>query len=141
ELPILSLAGPWTGPAAEPVKLSPANTAYVIYTSGSTGRPNGLATPHRAAAELIERSREGFATGPESRLSQLASFTFDASVLEVFLALGSGATLVVARPEERVGEALADLLRRGGVTHLVITPPVLETLPVEGLPVEVVLVG
>ncbi|MES1245675.1 MAG: non-ribosomal peptide synthase/polyketide synthase, partial [Acidobacteriota bacterium] len=140
-IPILPLDADWTGPDAEPVPAGPDSTAYVIYTSGSTGRPNGVLVPHRGAAELIVYCRKLFGLGPGSRVTHLTSFTFDASVLEIFLALGSGAALVVARPEERLGAELAELARRRGVTMMVLTPPVLAGLPTEGLAVEVVTVG
>jgi amino acid adenylation domain-containing protein len=142
-LPVLSLAAPSPMPAGpeEPVGTLPANLAYVIYTSGSTGRPNGVLVPHRGAAELIAVARERFRISPESRVAQVCSFTFDASVLEVFLALGSGATLVVARSEERLGAALAALLARQEITMLATPPPLLETLAPAGLALTAIAMG
>ncbi len=144
-LPVLSLAeAPPAVPAGgeEPVGGAlPANLAYVIYTSGSTGRPNGVLVPHRGVAELIATVRRRLPVGPASRLSQASSFSFDASVLEVFLALGSGATLVVARNDERLGEALEVFLAREEVTILAPTPAVLETLSPDGLALRAVAVG
>ncbi|HZF08657.1 MAG TPA: amino acid adenylation domain-containing protein, partial [Thermoanaerobaculia bacterium] len=145
-LPVLSLAEPWVeadpAPAGEPATgLLPANLAYVIYTSGSTGRPNGVLVPQRGVAELIAGVRERFGIGPGSRLAQAGAFTFDLSVMEIFLALGSGATLVVAPSGERLGEALAALLIREAVTMLATTPALLATLAPEGLALSSVTVG
>jgi amino acid adenylation domain-containing protein len=146
-LPVLSLtesaraAAVPAGPVEGAFATLPANLAYLIYTSGSTGRPNGVLVPHRGAAELIATARRHFAVGPSSRVAQLCPFTFDASVLEIFLALGSGATLVVARNEERLGEALGSLLVRQEVTMLSTLPPLLETLSPDGLVLRAVTLG
>jgi len=147
-LPVLSLAElaqdpPLPAVGEEPPAASalPENLAYIIYTSGSTGRPNGVLVPQRGAVELIATAREHFGIGPESRVAQLGSITFDLSVLETFLALGTGATLVLARSEERLGEDFSALLVREAVTMLSTTPALLATLPPEGLALAAATVG
>ncbi len=119
------------------------NLAYVIYTSGSTGRPNGVLVRHGAAVNLIRRAVEQFDVRPESRLLQSVSFSFDASVLETWTALSSGAMLCVASQETLLsGDALAAMIRRDGITVAVLTPSVLNALPQEDLPtLKVVSVG
>ena len=102
---------------------SPDNLAYVIYTSGSTGRPNGVLVPNAAAAHLVQQAAGHFQVGPGSRVLQSVSFSFDASVLETWMALASGATLYIGTRESRMsGEALADLIRRERITTAVLTP-------------------
>jgi amino acid adenylation domain-containing protein len=114
---------------------SPDNLAYVIYTSGSTGRPNGVLVPHRAAVGLILQAVEHFQVGPSSRVLQSVSFSFDASVLETWMAFAAGATLCVGSRESRLsGEAMAELIRREEITTAVLTPVVLAGLPVDGVP-------
>ncbi|MEA2694984.1 MAG: hypothetical protein QOJ16_4371, partial [Acidobacteriota bacterium] len=104
--------------------------AYVIYTSGSTGTPNGVLVPHRGPVNLLRQARDLFGVGPESRVLQIASPGFDASVLEIFLALGMGASLCLASEEERLAPAaLADTLVSQGVTTVVLTPSFLSVLP------------
>jgi amino acid adenylation domain-containing protein/non-ribosomal peptide synthase protein (TIGR01720 family) len=103
--------------------------AYVIYTSGSTGTPNGVSVPHRSAVNLLRQARDLYRVGPESRVLQIASPGFDASVLEIFLALGAGASLCLAGEEERLAPAaLAATLERQGVTTAVLTPSLLSVL-------------
>jgi amino acid adenylation domain-containing protein len=123
--------------------VGPDHLAYVIYTSGSTGRPNGVLVRHGSAVNLIRRAAGHFGVGPESRLLQSVSFSFDASVLETWTALSSGAALCVARQETLLsGDALAAMIARDGVTTAVLTPSVLNSLPQEGMPtLEVVSVG
>ncbi|MGC9382927.1 AMP-binding protein, partial [Streptomyces sp. MH13] len=68
--------------------------------------------------------------GSGGRVLRTASLSFDASVLELVLAWGSGSALVV--PEAGSGLAGAELeeaLARGGVTHAFLPPSVVATLP------------
>src|SRR5262249_21766112 len=84
-----------------------------------------------------------FEVGVGSRFAQLASLTFDASVLEIFSSLTSGATLclfsreLVSSPID-----LAEALRRRGVTAMVLPPSLLDRIPSDDLPsIERVIVG
>ncbi len=121
----------WSGAPAAP----PEALAYVIYTSGSTGRPNGVMVPHAAARRLLESALFAFRMEPASRLLAQVSTSFDASVLELWLALASGARLVVADEATRVdGEALTAYCRTRQVTTGVLTPAVLALLEPAALP-------
>ncbi|HEX8273688.1 MAG TPA: amino acid adenylation domain-containing protein [Longimicrobiaceae bacterium] len=121
----------------------PCSLAYVIYTSGSTGRPKGVMVAHRGVCNSTEAYVRIYGIGPGSRVLLFAPLHFDASVLDVFTALCSGATLVLASREEMMpGEPLLDLLRRERVTHLKITPSALAVTPHAHLPeLEAIMVG
>ncbi|NTX58097.1 myxochelin non-ribosomal peptide synthetase MxcG [Myxococcus sp. CA039A] len=73
--------------------------AYVIYTSGSTGQPNGVQIPHQSLAHFVAGATHRYAVTREDRILQFAPLHFDASVEEVFLALTSGARLVLRTDE------------------------------------------
>ncbi|MGW0763821.1 condensation domain-containing protein, partial [Streptomyces sp. NPDC002814] len=103
--------------------------AYVIYTSGSTGRPKGTVVTHRGLAALAAGTGERTDVDGDSRVLLLASPSFDASVLELMMAIGAGAALVVARETRLAGEELAGLLAGAGVSHAFVPPSVLATLP------------
>ncbi|HEX2188928.1 MAG TPA: amino acid adenylation domain-containing protein, partial [Longimicrobiaceae bacterium] len=132
-----------TGSPAPAHAPSPENLAYVIYTSGSTGRPKGVAVPHRGVCNSTEAYIRAYGIRPGSRVLLFAPLHFDASVLDVFTALCSGATLVVAPREEMMpGDGLVGLLRHERITHLKITPSALAVTPPAALPeLEAVMVG
>ncbi len=68
--------------------------AYIIFTSGSTGDPKGVMVPQRGLTNLCLFQKDQFGIKPGKRILQLAPLSFDASVWEIWMALGSGATLV-----------------------------------------------
>jgi amino acid adenylation domain-containing protein/non-ribosomal peptide synthase protein (TIGR01720 family) len=72
---------------------NPGNLAYVIYTSGSTGKPKGVQIHHAGLCNTITTTARTFHLDSNSRVAQVASFTFDASVAEIFGALTTGASL------------------------------------------------
>jgi amino acid adenylation domain-containing protein len=108
------------GSSAPVPAIHPQNLAYVGYTSGSTGRPKGVAIPHRGVVRLVSvclPRGSGFARlGPGERVLQFAPVAFDASTLEVWGALCTGATLVIAPPDPVGLAELGALLRSGQVT-------------------------
>ncbi|WP_434626621.1 non-ribosomal peptide synthetase [Chromobacterium sp. CV08] len=107
-------------PAGNPrvAGLNSRHPAYVIYTSGSTGRPKGVVCAHYGVVHLMRSQAEILQLGPDSRVLQFASFSFDASVWEHASALSSGAALCLATREERMpGEALLGTLRRFRISH------------------------
>ncbi|HET9257987.1 MAG TPA: amino acid adenylation domain-containing protein, partial [Pseudonocardiaceae bacterium] len=105
--------------------------AYVIYTSGSTGRPKAVVVTHAGLASFAAAQTRHFDVRPQDRVLQFSSPSFDASVLELCLALPAGAALVVAPPERLLAEQLAEVLEHQRVTHALIPPAALATLPAD----------
>ncbi|MCW2929347.1 MAG: non-ribosomal peptide synthetase [Actinomycetia bacterium] len=111
--------------------VAPGQGAYLIYTSGTTGRPKGVLVPHAGLVALaLDQARRLGVTG-QSRALAFASFAFDASIAEVVVAWASGAAIVIAREDERLGTSLRDLLARERVTHATFPPALLGELPWE----------
>ncbi|HEX7774208.1 MAG TPA: amino acid adenylation domain-containing protein, partial [Pyrinomonadaceae bacterium] len=117
-------------PAAEP-----ENLAYAIYTSGSTGKPKGVLIEHRSLSNVTAVLAHDFRVQPESRILQFFSFSFDPSVLDVTIALSSGATLCLASKESLMpGENLLRTLREQGITSVHLPPSALAVMAPEELP-------
>jgi amino acid adenylation domain-containing protein len=109
--------------------------AYVIYTSGSTGAPKGVAVSHRGLSNLARAQVEIFGLGPDDRILQFASPSFDASVSELAIAWLSGAELHLASREDLLpGGSLAVLLRERGITNVTLPPSALSVMPGEDFP-------
>ena len=69
--------------------------AYVIYTSGSTGVPKGVAVTHANLAARVRWMVDAYELGPDDRIVQFASLSFDAHAEEIFPALVAGARIVL----------------------------------------------
>ncbi|MFI6641777.1 amino acid adenylation domain-containing protein [Streptomyces sp. NPDC050504] len=126
---------PWHGDAGTVTgPVSVASPAYVIYTSGSTGVPKGVVVTHSGIAAFAATERERFAVDGTSRVLQFSSPSFDASVLELCMTLTSGAALVVPEPGPLAGEPLAELIAARQVSHALIPPAALASVPAAELP-------
>ncbi|MFE0179107.1 amino acid adenylation domain-containing protein, partial [Streptomyces sp. NPDC059002] len=122
------------------VDLAVTHPAYVIYTSGSTGRAKGVLISHAGVASLVAGHVRYLGVGPGCRVAQFASASFDTFGWEWFMALLSGATLVVIPQERRLGEALPAFLTEQRVTHATLPPAVLATLDEGSIDPDTVLV-
>jgi len=68
---------------------------YVMYTSGSTGTPKGVVIPHNGVIDYAYWVRDTFNITPSEVMGSQAPFYFDNSVLDIYGAFASGATLVL----------------------------------------------
>jgi len=117
--------------AIDPASLGLQSThlAYVIYTSGSTGVPKGVMATHRGLCNLAQAQIAGFGVQPDSRVVQFASFSFDACISEVMMALLCGASLHLPPPGPMAGRELVSWLDAQRITHATLPPALLASLP------------
>ncbi|MCQ8772933.1 amino acid adenylation domain-containing protein [Streptomyces telluris] len=114
--------GPFAGPART---RSATDRAYVVFTSGTTGRPKPVAIPHRGVVRLVLSEPELPPTGPDDRVLHAYGLSSDASTIEIWGALITGACLVIADREELLSpHALERLLRTQDVTIAYLTTSV-----------------
>ncbi|WP_034484982.1 non-ribosomal peptide synthetase [Actinomadura oligospora] len=114
--------------------LLPSHPAYVIYTSGSTGTPKGVVVSHAGLGNLAAAHAARLGAGPDARVLQFASLSFDAAVWETVMALLTGGCLVVPDADRLPPQgSLADLAERFGITHATLPPTVVSALPDGGL--------
>ncbi|MGH8880731.1 MAG: amino acid adenylation domain-containing protein, partial [Stackebrandtia sp.] len=112
-----------------PLRLT--NPAWLIYTSGSTGRPKGVVVSHAGVVSLVATFNRVVPSGPGDRVLQFASPGFDVTFAELSVSVLSGGALVVAPDHARGGEALAEFAVTERLTHLVVPPSVLATIPAD----------
>ena len=125
---------PETNLSRNDIELHPHHLAYVIYTSGSTGNPKGVLVEHLGLCNMATAQIRDYKVTRDSRVLQFSSCGFDVSVLEIYIALCQGATLVLPPPGEvMVGDALAAILLDLEISHAVFSPAVLATLSTENL--------
>ncbi|QDQ90991.1 amino acid adenylation domain-containing protein [Rhodococcus sp. WB9] len=117
-----------SSPRQVAVPVRPDDLAYVIYTSGSTGAPKGVMVTHRGLSSLVDEAVRRYDVSADSRVLQGYNPTFDAAMLEILLAFGSGACLVVAPADVYAGPDLQHVLTDLRVTHYLSTPAVLGSL-------------
>ncbi|XP_031635272.1 uncharacterized protein LOC116348419, partial [Contarinia nasturtii] len=103
--------------------LTPSSLAYIIHTSGSTGTPKGVMVEHQTVYNLACTVSSPLRVSSESRIMMFASYAFDASIVDIVLALTSGACLCL--PIEEVRQTDTDLLgyiEAAKITHAHLTP-------------------
>jgi amino acid adenylation domain-containing protein len=87
---------------ASSVELSVNSLAYILYTSGSTGKPKGVMLSHQNALSFVHWCSEVFEPSELDRFSSHAPFHFDLSILDIYVSIKHGATLVLV--EEEIGK-------------------------------------
>ncbi|EIV92608.1 AMP-binding protein [Frankia sp. QA3] len=97
---------------------SPDAAAYVIQTSGSTGVPKSVEVGMRSLVNLLWWYTDACAIGPGTRVLQVITCGFDASIKNYLAPLISGAAVVLAPDTAYDPRALLDLVAREQVTVL-----------------------
>ncbi|MFC2146274.1 amino acid adenylation domain-containing protein [Acidobacteriota bacterium] len=111
------------------LQLKQASLAYIIYTSGSTGRPKGVMVEHHNLTTYIDAFEKEFHLRPEDTVIQQASYTFDASVEELYPILLKGGKLAVPGKEViKDIHALCGFIAKHQVTLITCSPQLLNEL-------------
>ena len=123
---------------------TPDTPAYMIYTSGSTGKPKGVVIPHRALRHMVAWSMSAYGLRPGSKVATHPSFSFDASVIDLFPTLCAGGELHVYSEELRkdlagMREYIVKNGIEGGCMSTQIGMTLLDTYP--DLPLRYLIVG
>ncbi|KAF9080226.1 hypothetical protein BGX27_005578, partial [Mortierella sp. AM989] len=123
--PNILLETPTTNPHVPELKSS--HLAYVIYTSGSTGKPKGVMIEHQGVTNLATTRSSALGLGIGSKVLQFFSFSFDASVTEIFSALCNGGSLHILSDHVRQDQMhLWSYLKQHSISHAALTPSVLQ---------------
>ncbi|HEU4412532.1 MAG TPA: amino acid adenylation domain-containing protein [Polyangiaceae bacterium] len=132
--PALRFEAPDGGPAAPddagppPRSHGPGSRAYTIYTSGSTGRPKGVVVRHESLVNYVRETVRLLEFGEGTRIMCVKSFSFDASLTDIFCPLYSGGLVRLVDQKHITPRLLDRGVREHRLTHLSCTPSVLKLL-------------
>ncbi|ATB34301.1 non-ribosomal peptide synthetase [Melittangium boletus] len=121
---LLDAPGTWSPASGRevsrpPVRATPGDVAYVIYTSGTTGLPKGIEIEHQGLVNYLEFLQRRYTLERTDCVLMTSSYVFDASIVEIFWPLVSGARVAIASSEQRTDPAqVNELLSRHGVSVL-----------------------
>jgi amino acid adenylation domain-containing protein len=107
---------PTPGTAEPPGPLHPDQLAYVIATSGSTGRPKTVMVAHASLASHALAIAERYGLGPDDRVLQFASLSFDVAAEELYPTWVAGAEVVLLPRPVLTPSELEGLVASAGVT-------------------------
>ncbi|XP_017068588.2 beta-alanine-activating enzyme isoform X3 [Drosophila eugracilis] len=117
-----------TDSAVKAKKPLPANMCYTITTTGSTGKPKVIHVPYECIAPNILALSQKLNVSMADIIYLGTPCTFDPFVVEFFLALQNGATLLTSRhsmkesPSKVLSALFPDNLSTPGITILQMTP-------------------
>ncbi|KAL8732958.1 MAG: hypothetical protein Q9166_002356 [cf. Caloplaca sp. 2 TL-2023] len=109
------------------------DTAYLIFTSGSTGKPKGTMVSHSAFASGAIAHAPAMGLEQSSRVLQFSSYTFDASIVEVFTTLMMGGCVCIPDDETRLNN-VAKVINDMHVTWTLLTPSFVQTISPSDVP-------
>ena len=94
---------------------------YIIYTSGSTGTPKGAMISDLCLTDFA-CDGSSYQCVPGDRVAQIASYSFDASVYEVYMSLIHGAAVVIVPEADKEDiNRLADFFADKKITNMFLT--------------------
>lgn len=144
DFPLIDLSGLNFGDGRTPESARPTSTmakvdgvAFIPFTSGSTGKPKGILQPHNSLVTMSKELAMQMKVDDTSRVAQFHPYIFDVSIMEITMTLTTGATLCISKKDDMMlptsGE-VSHQLTRSGITHVTLSPTMLNTMDPNDVP-------
>ncbi|AFM42275.1 amino acid adenylation enzyme/thioester reductase family protein [Desulfosporosinus acidiphilus SJ4] len=126
-LPSFNLAPPNSKPKPE-WKIGLNDVWYIIYTSGSTGEPKGVQITQRSLLNFITWVNKQYQPNQQEDIFlNQAPFSFDLSVMDLYMALSNGGTLwSIDKEQINNPKDLFASLRASQISYWISTPSFVE---------------
>ena len=106
---------------------------YVLYTSGSTGKPKGVMVPQYGVANFVTWFARDVGVVRDYRVLAITTVCFDISVVEIYMPLVAGATVVLAVAESQKDPyRLLDVIEDNRINFMQSVPTAYEVLLATG---------
>ncbi|MFZ0595548.1 MAG: AMP-binding protein, partial [Flavobacterium sp.] len=105
------------------IQLEDNDSNYIYFTSGSTGNPKSVLGCHKSLSHFVHWECKELGIKESDKIGLLPSFSFDASIQAIFMALINGSTLCLINSETK--EDIIQLqkwIRKYNVTVLHMVP-------------------
>ncbi len=113
----------------QPAQPSIDNLSYILYTSGSTGKPKGVIHTHASALSFVRWTSDTVPFTEDDRFSSHAPFHFDLSILDIYVPMQHGATLILIGEElGKTPARLGPMAAERKITVWYSTPSILRLL-------------
>lgn len=113
--------------------IEPRDAAFIVFTSGSTGRPKGVVIEHSGFCTMAHHQLGELLLGPESRVLQFATHTFDICLFESFAPLVRGGCVCIPSEHQRMNN-LVQAINEFHVDWIIMVSTIAQTFSPEDVP-------
>ncbi len=104
------------------------NLSYVIYTSGTTGKPKGVMNTHKGLLNQLLWLQHQYQFNQADIILQRSSYSFDASIWEIFIPLITGGQLILIEEKRHQDfHYWIELIKKYHVTTVQFVPILLDS--------------
>lgn len=113
------------------LELEDNDSNYIYFTSGSTGNPKAVLGRHKSLSHFVHWECKELSIKESDKVGLLPSFSFDASIQAIFMALINGSTLCLINSETKEDIIqLQNWIRNYNVTVLHMVPTLFRILSI-----------